>query len=456
MTVEHVSPVASALADAVADFGRRAVVDPARVRGLLSDALGSDARVHRAEIDVLVVAVEEGVASDLVARQRGESTVDDGELLARLAARGFDTAVSTFALGAWGASLGSSTSVPNPLAATELPGTNPVQLALTQAPPAAAPGALGMASGLTLPPPENVTVDLTTVDLAGGELAAKVAPASEPDVPADTSDAPPEPEVVPWPAPPETTAVAPHRRRVLIVVAVVVVILLAAGTTWAVAKLGNNGGATPKPSARSTTGADPHAGDDAATAEAADLAKQVGAQVVIAQSATNAAKAAMSRAKADADVASAAAKAARRAKSNHSPANAKRANARAQEAAASAGRNETAATAAKKAADAALASAEALAAKTTAAAGTVAAAAVSVTASGQALTLARTAADQAATYLSATTGYRQRAAASAAAAKKAKNATHSRHVSSPPAQTPPTGGPSPSPTTTGPPIPDQP
>jgi len=107
--------VAAALAESVADVGRLATTDPFRVRALLSDTLGAGARANRAEIDAVVMAVEEGVPAALIGRRRGPGGATDVELLSRLEARGLDPAMSQFALGAWGAAMAAETSVPNPL-----------------------------------------------------------------------------------------------------------------------------------------------------------------------------------------------------------------------------------------------------------------------------------------------------------------------------------------------------
>ena len=98
--MDQISPVAAALSEAVADIGRLAASDPGRVRGLLSDALGSRAREYRAEVDAIVVGAEEDVPRDLLARRRGEQGADDAALSARLAGRGLAPDMASFVVGA--------------------------------------------------------------------------------------------------------------------------------------------------------------------------------------------------------------------------------------------------------------------------------------------------------------------------------------------------------------------
>src|SRR3954471_20078445 len=77
-----------ALGRVVEEHGSRIVAQPARVRGILSDAVGAASRGERSVIDALVIAAEEGVGKDLRQRRYGEDTATDEELLARLEARG--------------------------------------------------------------------------------------------------------------------------------------------------------------------------------------------------------------------------------------------------------------------------------------------------------------------------------------------------------------------------------
>lgn len=100
------SPVVEALTRALRDHGRLLAEHPERVRALLSDVLGAQARALRAEIDLVVVASEEDVPRQLLASggARSEATID--EAVRTLEARGLTTTAATFATIAWASALG--------------------------------------------------------------------------------------------------------------------------------------------------------------------------------------------------------------------------------------------------------------------------------------------------------------------------------------------------------------
>jgi len=203
--------VASALAESVADVGRLATTDPSRVRALLSDSLGAQARPRRAEIDALVIAVEEGVPTALLGRQRGTGGEPDAELLARLESRGLDASMSQFALGAWGAALAAETSVPNPL--TDPVTTGPLLAAVT--------------AGQLISEPKLETLPESRVSSSWGppSLATAVTQFTPPPT-APTTDS-------------DGTAPRPTRRGLLIGVAAVAAIALVAGGAHAVTQSGS-------------------------------------------------------------------------------------------------------------------------------------------------------------------------------------------------------------------------
>lgn len=98
--------VARALADAVRVAGSDVASSPPRVRGMVSDVLGDDARTRRAEIDAVVIAVEEGVPERL--RPRGDAGAHEAaeQAVGMLRARGLDVDVARFAVSVWQYALG--------------------------------------------------------------------------------------------------------------------------------------------------------------------------------------------------------------------------------------------------------------------------------------------------------------------------------------------------------------
>ncbi|MET0458864.1 MAG: cadherin-like domain-containing protein [Ilumatobacteraceae bacterium] len=93
--------LAEALAQAVREVGPGLTTDARRVQGMVSDILGAESRMRRAEIDAVVVATEESVPADLLA---GRITPQDG--MRRLGERGLDGPVAHFAVDVWLYALG--------------------------------------------------------------------------------------------------------------------------------------------------------------------------------------------------------------------------------------------------------------------------------------------------------------------------------------------------------------
>jgi hypothetical protein len=172
--------VPEALDRAVRDLGRRLGENPDRVRAVLSDALGSQARAHRAEIDAVVVATEEGIPATLVDRSElvpTQTDVAEGDqrLLARLGERGLNPDAAAFALGTWASALGATTSV------SSTPSIEAASAAGLEA--TGLRGSLGAAVGGSLGPAAEATsdghLDATTIP-RDGETPPTAAPEPPP------------------------------------------------------------------------------------------------------------------------------------------------------------------------------------------------------------------------------------------------------------------------------------
>lgn len=205
--------VAQALGAVLRDHGWDVAASPKRLRGSLNDVLVAEADEHRAAVDAIVLAVEEGIVSDLL--RAGREGVEDAlpGLTARLAEWGLAAAPAAWAVRTWAAHLPATTIQP--------PDTRPQAPEPTTLPPAA-----------TSPEPQ--------LTLAPPGLA-------------------PGPTVLPPPAPPTTTgeraAASPRRGpsgRAL-AVAGAVALLMAGGVAAAVAM--NQGTVDPPPTGRSGDGA---------------------------------------------------------------------------------------------------------------------------------------------------------------------------------------------------------
>lgn len=93
--------VALAVAAALRDAGPSLVAEPRRVQGMVTDVLGAGSRTRRAEVDAVVLAAEECIPEDLLAR-----SVSSADAVARLQDRGLDTALAAFAVSVWEYALG--------------------------------------------------------------------------------------------------------------------------------------------------------------------------------------------------------------------------------------------------------------------------------------------------------------------------------------------------------------
>lgn len=104
---EECRSVALALSEAVRMGGTRLADEPQRVRGMMSDLLGVDARTHRAEVDAIVIAGEVGVP-----RQLATEVVPTEHLVDEVLRRGLDDQMATYAVASWAFALGRSETAP--------------------------------------------------------------------------------------------------------------------------------------------------------------------------------------------------------------------------------------------------------------------------------------------------------------------------------------------------------
>jgi hypothetical protein len=133
--------VARALGEVLRDHGWDVAASARRLRGSLNDVLGAEADEHRAAVDAVVLAVEEGIVPDLL--EAGRENLEDAlpALTARLAEWGLAPAPAAWAVRTWAAHLPATTIQP--------PATRPPAQEPTTLPPAAtAPEA-----DVTLAPP---------------------------------------------------------------------------------------------------------------------------------------------------------------------------------------------------------------------------------------------------------------------------------------------------------------
>jgi len=151
--------VAAALTTVLRDHGWAVASNPKRLRGALSDVLGSESDQHRGVLDAIVIAVEEGVVDQL--REAGRDGVEGAlpDLVPRLAAWGLTGERATWAVLTWAHLLPEAT-LPPPVLTAEPPDTRPEALAPTTLPPmvtapapAGGPGAaLAITPGVTIAP----------------------------------------------------------------------------------------------------------------------------------------------------------------------------------------------------------------------------------------------------------------------------------------------------------------
>lgn len=144
--------VARALGEVLRDHGWDVAASARRLRGSLNDVLGAEADEHRAAVDAVVLAVEEGIVPDLL--EAGRENLDDvlPELTTRLAEWGLAPAPAAWAVRTWAAHL--------PAATIKPPATLPPAPEPTTLPPAAAPeptvlppAAAAPEVGVTMAPP---------------------------------------------------------------------------------------------------------------------------------------------------------------------------------------------------------------------------------------------------------------------------------------------------------------
>lgn len=197
-------PTAAALAHVIQDYGRRAGESPARLKAMLNDSLAARAGDHRAAVDALVVAAEEGVPAAL-AGMSADDTERAAALAQRLTGWGLSAEMAGWAISTWAAALGGAVSLPAlPLTAASLPPTSlpPTSLPATSLPATSLPPT-------TVPPPRY-----------GGPVPP-VAPTPAPN---------PGAEVVYGPAPTDPPG---RGRRAFVAAGVVVVLAAVAGTAYA-------------------------------------------------------------------------------------------------------------------------------------------------------------------------------------------------------------------------------
>lgn len=133
--------VARALGEVLRDHGWDVAASARRLRGSLNDVLGAEADEHRAAVDAVVLAVDEGVVTDLL--EAGRENLDDvlPDLTTRLAEWGLAPAPAAWAVRTWATHL--------PAATIKPPATMPPAPEPTALPPAATPAD----AGVTMAPP---------------------------------------------------------------------------------------------------------------------------------------------------------------------------------------------------------------------------------------------------------------------------------------------------------------
>ncbi|TGN62650.1 hypothetical protein EXE59_00775 [Nocardioides eburneiflavus] len=104
--------VARALGEVLRDHGWDVAASARRLRGSLNDVLGAEADEHRAAVDAVVLAVEEGVVTDLL--DAGRENLDDvlPDLTTRLAEWGLAPAPAAWAVRTWATHLPAATIKP--------------------------------------------------------------------------------------------------------------------------------------------------------------------------------------------------------------------------------------------------------------------------------------------------------------------------------------------------------
>lgn len=200
--------VARALGEVLRDHGWAAAGSARRLRGSLNDVLGAEADDHRAAVDAVVLAVEEGIVTDLL--EVGREGLEDARpaLTARLEEWGLAQAPAVWAVGTWAAHL--------PAVTIQPPETRP-----------------GTSEPSTLPP---------TATAAGHGVGVTLAPQGHPQrstVLPPTGSVRPAPTQAPAGAPtPQPTRRRPSGRS--LAVAGAVLVLMAGGVATAVALTGGD------------------------------------------------------------------------------------------------------------------------------------------------------------------------------------------------------------------------
>lgn len=160
--------VARALGEVLRDHGWDVAASARRLRGSLNDVLGAEADEHRAAVDAVVLAVEEGIVPDLL--EAGRENLDEvlPVLTGRLAEWGLAPAPAAWAVTTWATHL--------PAATIKPPATVPPAPGPTTLPPVATPPA----AGVTMAPPGPAKDATVLPPLAASDLGRPPRPARRP------------------------------------------------------------------------------------------------------------------------------------------------------------------------------------------------------------------------------------------------------------------------------------
>lgn len=214
--------VERALGAVLRDHGWDVAARARRLRGSLNDVLGAEADEHRAAVDAVVLAVEEGIVTDLLRLGRGGAEDAVPAMTARLGEWGLAPGPAAWAVRTWASHLPAPTIQP--------PGTEPQAPASTTLPPHPTAAEVVAAAA----PPVAPTVAPT--------VAPAVAPTSAPRA------APPVgPTELPAPRPATERAGRRRPRGRALAVAGAATLLLAGGVATAVAMSGRDGERPPGP-----------------------------------------------------------------------------------------------------------------------------------------------------------------------------------------------------------------
>jgi hypothetical protein len=144
--------VARALGEVLRDHGWDVAASARRLRGSLNDVLGAEADEHRAAVDAVVLAVEEGIVPDLL--EAGRENLDDvlPALTSRLSEWGLAPAPAAWAVRTWATHLPAATIKP-PVTLPPSPGPTALPPAAAPEPTALPPAAPSPEVGVTMAPP---------------------------------------------------------------------------------------------------------------------------------------------------------------------------------------------------------------------------------------------------------------------------------------------------------------